>query len=66
MPLDLGFIHIIFCLCGKVKQCVWAGGELHMKELYVHYSNMLAELQFLHYVNSIQYYNYRNAIHFSG
>jgi len=37
-----------------------------MKELCVHYPNMFAALQFLHYINNIQYYNYRNAVHMSG
>ena len=43
--------------------CELGGGEeLHMKELRVHYPNML---QSLHYIHSIQYYNYRNAVHLS-
>jgi len=48
--------------------CEWrgGGGELHMKELCVHYPNVLAELQFLHYIKRMQYYSYRNAFHLSG
>jgi len=41
-------------------------GEIHMKELCVYYPCMLAELQFLHYINSTQYYNYKNAVYLSG
>jgi hypothetical protein len=42
------------------------GRELHTKELCVYYPNMLAELEFSHYINSIQYCNYRNAVDLSG